>query len=157
MPKFVIRRSTLITLALAATGLSVASFAQPESASKPPAPKHSATELPSDVEHTMEAMDDAVETLSKQLGKPEALQTIWRIEELAQHAKEMVPEHLKGGATPENLTGYRKAQVDLMRLYLNLESDILDNKPDDAKEVLGQVDDLQKSAHRQFKARKPRN
>jgi soluble cytochrome b562 len=149
MAQLVFRR--LVAAAVAGACVTVAALAQPGSASKP-----AEGPLPPTVEKTMEAVDDTMDRLSKQIGTPGALETIWELERLALHAKSMVPEHLKGGPGSENVTGYRKAQVELMRLLLNAETAILDNKPDDARKSLDDIDNLRKEAHRKFKGKKAR-
>lgn len=155
MSQFALRRSAVMLATLAAACATVASFAQPEPSHKSaPTADPSRAEGPASAEKTMEAIEDHMDTLTKQLGKPEALQTIWEIERLALRAKSLTPEHLKGGATPENLTGYRKAQVELMALLLKVETDILDNNTADAQKVLDQIDELRKESHKKFKARK---
>src|SRR5438105_2582176 len=124
MPQHVFRCSGLCIAGVALAGLSLAALGQIQPA-KPPAP------LPMTVEHCMETIDDEMDVLAKQIGKPEALATIWDIERLAQQAKTLTPEHLKGGATAENMAGFRKAQIELMKLFLQVEGDIIDNKSED--------------------------
>jgi hypothetical protein len=147
-PSFGLR--SLIPAAIAAASIAIVAVAQP--ADKGPV-------WPATVEATMERVDDTVDRLVAQLDKPgampDALKNVWEIERLALHAKTMTPEHLKGGATPEVLTGYRKAQIQLMTLLLQLEGQVIDNKPADAKKTLDAINALRKESHNRFKAEKP--
>jgi soluble cytochrome b562 len=138
----------LAIAALAAACVSVAALAQPSRTGSA-----GGTTMPATAKETMEAIEDKIDVLSKQLDKPEALDTIWEIERLALHAKSLTPEHLKGGATPENLTGFRKAQIELMKLLLQEESSILDHKTDEARKTLDAIDELRQSSHRKYKGK----
>jgi hypothetical protein len=140
-------RRAVVFAAVAAACLSVAAMAQPGGK----APKN-----PSNVEQCMHAIEEHLDGLSGQLGKPDALKTVWEIERLALLAKTMTPEHLKGGASAANLTAYRKAQVDLMKLLLQLETNVLENKPDEARRTIDALESLEKESHKKFRAKEGR-
>lgn len=138
-------RTTYFPLAiLAALALTLAAPAQPDAGKAAPAT----------VEQTMEAIEAAMDTLDKSLDKPEALRTLWDIQRLALHAKSLVPEHLKGGATPENLAGFRRAQIELMKLLLQLESNLIDARPDEARKTIDAIDELREASHKKFKGKR---
>jgi soluble cytochrome b562 len=139
-------RSGFALAALGAAFVSVAALAQPGSGK---APKN-----PTNAHDTMEAMDEQLGKLERDLGKPEALKTVWEIERLALQARTMTPEHLKGGATAENLLAYRKAHLDVMKLLLQLEGNVLDNKVDQAKHTLEQIDEAENAAHRKYRTKR---
>lgn len=108
---------------------------------------------PATVEEAMESIEHAIEELPDQLGKPDALKTVWELERLALAAKSMTPKRLKGGASEENLAAYRKAQIELVRRLLDLEAQIIDGKTDEARQTLDAIDELRLRGHRQFKGR----
>jgi soluble cytochrome b562 len=158
------RRAFPVSLfALAATAAGFMLAFQPESRSadaKPsgqPAergtarPRATGTDF-ADVEQAMKAMNNGyralkgtVEDASK---KADNLTIVTRMQHAAVYAKAHKPHHLKGGDAA--LDDYRKALIDLTRILLDLESQILEGKTADAKATLTKFHDMEDKGHEKF-------
>ena len=105
------------------------------------------------VESAMKEMNRAAKLLKVQVGDPAKkdanLQQIWRMQKSALQAKTLEPKW-----SQENkdkwLPGFRKDQIQLMRLLLTLEEEVMDDKTDQAKKTFQNVLDLRDKKHEEF-------
>lgn len=151
-------RAPLAPLVLAVTAcIALAAFAQPgQPAVESPAaaePRPSRPE-PRNVEAAMKGINRGLKALKPMLESPgapeDALTRIWAIQKDALAAKSMEPVHLKGGKSPENLAAYRKGQIELIRMLLKLESEVLEAKHDDALATFAAIVAFKETAHEKF-------
>ena len=86
-----------------------------------------------------------VEDASKKTGN---LALVAQMQRGALYSKNNVPGHLKGGE--KSLEAYRKAQITLMRMLLDLEVQIMDGKTADAAKSVTALHDFEEEQHAKF-------
>jgi hypothetical protein len=155
---------TVAVAGCAVACLTLASLGQPAqpaqsgqpTAPPPPRDRGPGPEQPAfrSVESAMKATERGMKALEAQLKSPDskdqALKTIWNIQRSALAAKSMEPRHLKGGPTPQNLAGYRKGQIHLMTLLLQLEAQVMDDQTADAMKTYAAIAAFADEAHAKF-------
>ncbi len=103
------------------------------------------------VESAMKGMRAGMRMLKDTVGKPEkkeeALAAVTLLEKACLAAKTFKPEKLKAGA---NIDDYRRAQIQLMGMLLELETDIIDGKSEQAKEVAAKLLKFRDDSHAKF-------
>lgn len=154
-------------------------FAQPPATNSPPAqvqPKP-ASEAPQDqpavrqgerpraaqpgggadarsVEGAMKEMGRRLRSLSENIDqadkKEQNLQDVTAFQRAAFVAKGSKPAKLKGDDPTKALEGYRREQIKLLAMSLELETHILDGKTAEAKAMIGKIKAHRDSAHDQF-------
>ena len=104
------------------------------------------------VEQGMKMMNGGAKRLKDTIGdaskKAENLEIIGQIQRGALACKNGKPVHLKGGEAA--LEGYRKAQIDLFRTLLDLESQVIAGETDKAKATFGKLAEMKESGHDKF-------
>lgn len=104
------------------------------------------------VEQGMKMMNGGLKRLKDSIGdaakKAENLEVIGQIQRGALASKNGKPGHLKGGEAA--LEGYRKAQIELFRTLLDLESQVLAGETDKAKATFAKLGEMKESGHDKF-------
>lgn len=86
-------------------------------------------------------------TIGDPAAKEESLQAVWLMERGCLGAKASRPDDVEGDPA-EILDKFRHGQVRLMSLLLELETAVLDGRPDEAKGILAKVKDHRDAAHK---------
>lgn len=104
------------------------------------------------VEQAMKAINSGYRELKRNVAdtakKTANLASVAQMQRGALYSKNNVPGHLKGGE--KSIEDYRRAQISLMRMLLDLETQILDGKTDDANKSLETIHDFEESQHAKF-------
>lgn len=79
--------------------------------------------------------------------KEEALQMIGLMQRAAVAAKNSKPEHMKEGASPDD---YRREMIKLVTMLLELETNVLDGKTEEANALIGKLGEFRDSSHEKF-------
>lgn len=99
----------------------------------------------------MRAMNRGVNQLKTTIGDPskkeESLQAVWGIQRGCLSAKAAKPEHVEGDAA-QKLETFRRGQVKLMAMLLELETAILDGKTAEAQAILAKVAEHRDASHK---------
>lgn len=160
-------RSGLITLAaLSVVTLAGLSVAQPER-SQPPAGR----QPPQDggprrggggqggqsIEQCMKAMNRAFRALRGQIEdgskKDENLGHIWTMQRNVVQAKSLPMEKVPDAEREALTTDFRKGQIELMRMLLNLEVQVMEGKTEEAARTLAAIHELEEREHKKFGVR----
>ncbi len=104
------------------------------------------------VEQAMKAINGGHRELTKSVSdttkKTANLALVAQMQRGALYSKNNVPGHLKGGE--KSLEDYRRAQITLMRMLLDLETQVLDGKTADAAKSLVALHDYEEAQHAKF-------
>lgn len=104
------------------------------------------------VEQAMKAINNGERELKKTVGdaskKTANLAHVAQMQRGALYSKNNVPGHLKGGEA--SLEAYRKAQITLMRMLLDLEVHIIDGKTADATKSVEALHAFEEEQHAKF-------
>lgn len=104
------------------------------------------------VEQGMKMMNGGVKRLKESIGdagkKAENLEIIGQIQRGALASKNGKPGHLKGGDA--SLEAYRKAQIELFRTLLDLESQVINGETDKAKATYAKLAEAKEAGHDKF-------
>lgn len=104
------------------------------------------------VEQGMKMMNGGLKRLKDSIGdaskKAENLETIGQIQRGALASKNGKPQHLKGGEAA--LEGYRKAQIELFRTLLDLESQVIAGETDKAKATFAKLAEAKDAGHEKY-------
>jgi hypothetical protein len=104
------------------------------------------------VEQAMKAINGGYRELKRNVAdttkKTSNLAAVAQMQRGSLFSKNNTPNHLKGGE--KSLEDYRRAQISLMRMLLDLETQILDGKTDDATKSLEAIHDFEESQHAKF-------
>lgn len=94
------------------------------------------------VEQSMRMMNRGVNQLKASLADPakkeESLAAVWMIQRGCLGAKAGKPEHVQGDAA-QTLDAFRRGQIKLMGMLLDLETAVMDGKNDAARALLAKV------------------
>lgn len=108
------------------------------------------------VEGSMKAMNRGLRELRHNLAdaskKDQNLASVWGIERACVAAKAGKPDNLEGDQV-KMLDTFRREQIKLMTILLDLETAILDGKTDAAQALLKKVVDLRDESHKTFKVK----
>lgn len=104
------------------------------------------------VEQAMKAMNGAMRQLKDAVGdaskKDANLTAIGRAQVAAVYCKNNKPVHLKGGDA--SVEAYRKTMIDFMRSLLDLESQVLDGKTEEAKATFAKIGEMKDAGHDKY-------
>lgn len=84
--------------------------------------------------------------------RDENLSAVWMMQQGCAAAKRGKPEHMDGDPAA-GLETFRREQIKLMGMLIDLEAAIMDNKTDDAKAVLAKIKAFQKESHDKYKVK----
>jgi soluble cytochrome b562 len=108
---------------------------------------------PVSVEGSMKSMNRAMRALKTTIGDPgkrdESLRSIWAMEAGAVAAKSGKPDHLEGKGD-QALDEFRRDQIKLVGMMLEMETAVMDGKTDAATAVLGKIEAFREEAHKRF-------
>jgi len=108
---------------------------------------------PITVEAGMRILNRSLRELKATLADPAArdrsLAAVWGMERGCLQAKSAKPEHLEGDAELQ-LDTFRRNQIKLMTMLLEIETAILDGKTEVAQAVLAKVESLRDDQHKAF-------
>jgi soluble cytochrome b562 len=79
--------------------------------------------------------------------KEEALQLVGTMQRAAIAAKNSKPEHMKEGASPDD---YRREMIKLVTMLLELETNVLDGKTEEANALIAKLGEFRDSSHEKF-------
>ena len=103
------------------------------------------------VESAMKGLRQGMRMLRDTAGDParkeEALQAVALMEKACLAAKTFKPEEMKPGTSIDD---YRKSQIELMGMLLQLETAVIDGKSDQAKEIAQKLGKFRDEAHEKF-------
>ncbi|MEI8196434.1 MAG: cytochrome b562 [Phycisphaerae bacterium] len=114
--------------------------------------------VPQNLESAMKDMGRALKTLKAEAADPaqaeQTLKDIGRLERDTAIAKGLVPPIVGKQAEDtkaKELNAYRAQMIHLMRTLLDLEEAVTDQKPEDIKNLLGQIQEIMKDGHKEFR------
>jgi len=105
------------------------------------------------LEQSMKEMNRAAQSLQTSISdaskKEENLKLIWAMERAEIQAKATTPRKLPGDKD-KMLAEYRKAQIELLKLIVKLESETLDGKTNEASQTLAAIMQAKTAGHEKF-------
>jgi hypothetical protein len=142
------------SLAVAAAALAQAGSQPPADAPRPARQPVTRGQGPQNVEQAMRGMNRAARELKDQIGdaskKDANLALIWAMERGAVQAKSLEPEHLPAGDKAQLVNDFRKGQIELLKLMLTMEGQVMDGKTEDAAKTFAAIVELRDKAHEKF-------
>jgi Cytochrome b562 len=109
---------------------------------------------PATVEQAMRGINRAARELKAQIGDAskmdENLALIWAMERGAVAAKGLEPEHLPAGDKAKIVNDFRRGQIELLKLMLTLETQVMDGKTEDATKTFGAIVELRDKSHKKL-------
>lgn len=106
------------------------------------------------VKGSMGALRDGLKALKENIGaadkKDQNLAAITQMQRAAVNAKNAKPNNLKGDDQAKAQDGFRRAQIQLLSMLIELETQVMDGKTDAAKATVKKIEDFEDKAHDQF-------
>lgn len=96
------------------------------------------------------AMKDLKENLSKADKKDDNLNSITQMQRAAVNAKNARPTNLKGTDLPKAQEAFRRSMIQLMGMLLELETQVMDGKTDQAQATFKKIEAFEEKSHEQF-------
>lgn len=158
-------RSGFVALAalsvVAIAGLSVAQPERPPAGRQPPqegGPRRGGGgQVGQSIEQCMKAMNRAFRALRGQIEdgskKDENLGHIWTMQRNVVQAKSLPMEKVPDAEREALTADFRKGQIELMRMLLTLETQVMDGKTEEAARTLTAIHDLEEREHKKFGVR----
>lgn len=157
------RRSHLALALIAGAATAAVVFAQPPAERPPTSPDPSRAQPggprapqgdPRNVEGAMKLVNRSLRTLNRQIDdtskKAENLKLIGDAQRGAILAKGMEPEKSPKEGRDEYLKKFRLGQIELVRMLLELETDVLNDKSADAKALMAKLATFRDKEHKEF-------
>lgn len=111
------------------------------------------------LELAMKKLGSGLKSLKETVGsaekKDESLKTLNEMERAAMGVKSLEPTELKGDDHAKAVLEFKKHQIKLVEHLLLLESQILDDKHEQAKETLNKIEAFRNEAHKLLKKPEP--
>ncbi|MGH7133313.1 MAG: cytochrome b562 [Phycisphaerales bacterium] len=109
---------------------------------------------PGRIDQSMKQMNGALKELKDNISKADKkddnLNAISQMQRAAVNAKNAKPTNLKGTDLPKAQEAFRRAMIQMLGMMLELETQVMDGKTDQAQATLKKIEAFEEKSHEQF-------